>query len=89
MTRKNHRPAEYVVYTDVPAYPRTGCQIRVKKIPRGQTFNDVRDSLPPTVGRLAVVSATSAGTAKAGAGQRGVRCAPPFAGARRARKRRL
>lgn len=76
MKRRTTDPGhEYIVFTDRPAYPRTGCRVRTIRIPYGKTFDDMRDHLPPTVDRLAVVRAYSAGTAREyAATHRGVRC---------------
>lgn len=56
------RPYEFIVYTDRP--PWSGCRVRTMRIPRGKTFHDVRDQLPASVGKLAVVRAYSASTAR-------------------------
>jgi len=70
MSRRNV-PHEYVVYQDRPPYPLTGgrsCVVRTMRIPRGQTFHDVRDSLPASMGQMRVVRAYSASSAKSGSG---------------------
>jgi hypothetical protein len=73
--RRSTRPSEFIVYTTHPPYPGSGCKVRTMRIPRGKTFHDVRDYLPPSVGRLAVVSAYSASTAREYARDyRGIRC---------------
>jgi hypothetical protein len=75
MAKRAKRPSEFIVYTDRPPYPRSGCRVRTMRIPRGKSFNDMRDYLPPSVGKMAVVSAYSASTAREHAAQsRGIRC---------------
>lgn len=64
-------PHEYIVYQDRPPYPMTGgrsCVVQTKRIPRGRSFNDVRDSLPASMGQMRVVRAYSASSAKSGSG---------------------
>lgn len=71
-----NRPFEYIVYTDRPGYGGGyKCRVRTLKIPRGKHYRDMLDYLPPTVGKLAVVSAYSAADARYGAEKtRGIRC---------------
>jgi hypothetical protein len=76
--RRSNRPFEYIVYTDLPSY-RYGnsrhCLVRTTRIPRGKHYRDMVDTLPPTVGKLAVVSAYTAADARLAAARlRGVRC---------------
>lgn len=75
MDRRNI-PYEYIVFEDRPPFVYGGgCRVRTIRIPRGKTFNDVRDRLPASMGRMAVVRAYSAGTAREyAATRRGVRC---------------
>lgn len=69
------KPYEYIVYTSIPPYPSKGCKVHTMRIPRGKTYRDVRDFLPASVGRLAVVSAYSASTAREYARDvRGINC---------------
>lgn len=90
MSRSNI-PHEYIVYQDRPPYPLTGgrsCVVRVKRIPRGKHFDDVRDYLPASMGQMRVVRAYSASGAKSGSG---VTCSGAqrsgISGARRRRRR--
>ncbi len=87
---KSNRPSQYIVYTDMPSYGYgSGCQVRVLRVPKGMSRESAYDRLPPTVGKLAWVSAYSAATAKAGAAQsRGIVCPRSVSGARSRRKRR-
>jgi hypothetical protein len=86
----NNRPNVYVVYTYLPPYGHgTGCRVLTKRIPRGKRFEDVRDTLPASIGTYAVVNAYSASTAREyAASSARVRCPAGFSGARRRRRRR-
>jgi hypothetical protein len=88
MARKRLAPLghEYVVYTSHPPWePR--CKVETLKIPHGQTFRDVKDQLPASVGKMQVVRAQSVASARAYAGM-DVRCRMAFAGGRRRKNRR-
>ena len=87
----SNRPYEYIVYQDRPPYPVTGgryCTVKTLRIPRGQTFHDVRDNLPGSMGQMRVVRAYSASGAKSGSG---ITCSDVqrkgLVGARRGRRR--
>jgi hypothetical protein len=88
MARKRLAPLgfEYVVYTSKPPW-HPGCKVETLRIPHGQTFRDVKDQLPASVGKMQVVRAQSVASARAYAGM-DVRCRMAFAGAKRRRRRR-
>ena len=87
MARKRLAPLghEYVVYTSRPPW-HPGCKVETLRIPRGQTFRDVKDRLPASVGKMQVVRAQSVEAARAYAGM-DVRCRMTFAGGRRKKRR--
>jgi hypothetical protein len=86
---KSNRPSQYIVYTDMPSYGYgSGCHVRVLRVPKTMSRESAYDLLPPTVGKLAWVSAYSASTAKEHAMQsRGVVCPRNLGRSRRKRRR--
>jgi hypothetical protein len=79
--KKKNIPREYIVFTSAPAYPSFGCRLGTMRIPRGKSYREMLDYLPPTVGRgplgtraLVVVRAYRAADARARARELGVRC---------------
>jgi hypothetical protein len=87
-----NRPHEYIVYTHRPSFTERDlgyrCKVVTRRIPHGKFYRDYLDYLPASVGRLAVVSAYSAASAKEyAATHRGVRCDRGLSGAHRRRRK--
>jgi hypothetical protein len=54
----------YLVYIDCPAYPTKGCYLAVIPYRKDDTFDTIKDALPPAVFDYSEVKATDMQTAK-------------------------
>ena len=57
--------SKYIVFIDAPPFPFRGYSLEAIKIPKGKTFEDIRDALPPNLVNHVEVEADNIQEAKA------------------------
>jgi hypothetical protein len=60
-----HMSSNYIVYIEAPPFPFRGYRLEALKIPKGKTFDNIKDNLPPCLISDVEVEANNITEAKA------------------------